>query len=198
MKPCPGWAATVLLAALTPLTAAANDSSATLATGGLVLTKSAAIAMKSENLFLSERLVDVKYGFENTSARDVTVVVALPMPDLTPDPKDIEGAPIPVNSPANFLHFATTVDGKAVDAQVELKAVANSVDQTALLKRLHVPLWPFRDSSSKALDRLPAATQKKLVTLGLIAEDTSTSQDDPASGARRSSPSRASFDRCGR
>lgn len=170
--------------ALAPLAAMANDFSATLAAGGLVLTKSADIVMKSENLSLSERQVDVKYGFLNKSARDVTVVVAFPMPDLTPDPNDNEGAPVPVDSPANFLHFATTVDGKTVAAQLELKAVANGVDQTALLRRLRVPLWPFRDSTSKALNRLPAATQDQLVALGLIAEEMAQTQADPASGSK--------------
>src|ERR1700689_3490485 len=77
-------------AALTALTlisvplgpAPANDSTAGLAAGGLVLTKSADIEMRSEDLYISEKLVRVRYSFVNSSPKDVTVTVAFPLPDI--------------------------------------------------------------------------------------------------------------------
>ena len=63
--------------------AGANDSSAELTTGGLVLTKHPDIEMRSEDLFVSAKQVRVRYRFANTSAKDVTIVVAFPMPDIT-------------------------------------------------------------------------------------------------------------------
>src|SRR5262245_52411875 len=83
--------------------AGANDSSATLAAGGLVLTRSNAIEMRAEDLYLSTHLVRVRYRFANVTAAPVTVEVAFPMPDLTPDPDDIEGPPINTEAPTNFL-----------------------------------------------------------------------------------------------
>ena len=52
--------------------AGANDSTAGLATGGLVLTKNADIEMRSEKLYISDKQVRVDYQFLNTSAKDVT------------------------------------------------------------------------------------------------------------------------------
>lgn len=50
-----GWIA--VIAAMAP--AAANDSSAELAAGGLVLTRNDAVAMLAENLFISREAVRV-------------------------------------------------------------------------------------------------------------------------------------------
>jgi hypothetical protein len=54
----------------------ANDSTAELAAGGLVMTKNEAIELRSEDLFLSAETVRVKYRFVNTAPQDVTVTVA--------------------------------------------------------------------------------------------------------------------------
>jgi hypothetical protein len=152
---------------LLPAAAGANDSTATLAAGGLVFAKSPSIKMLSEDLFLSENQVRVLYHFKNTAARAQTVEVAFPLPDLAPDPYDIEGSPVSVDAPTNFLGFKTRVDGKPVQAKVELKAVFKGVDETALMRRLHVPLNPFPDATGKALTNLSPANQQKLIKLGL-------------------------------
>eukprot|EP01035_Chromulina_nebulosa_P002425 gene2425-3273_t len=63
---------TVLAAVLAALIAApvlANDSTAELAAGGLVLTKTDAIEMRSEDLFISAEAVRVRYVFINTSGK---------------------------------------------------------------------------------------------------------------------------------
>jgi hypothetical protein len=113
--------------------AGANDSTAELAAGGLVLTKSAAIEMRAEDLFISARQVQVRYRFANASARDVTVTVAFPMPDITTEGVD-DMLSIPTQDPVNILGFATHVDGKPVVAQVEQKAIKHGVDETAYLR----------------------------------------------------------------
>lgn len=165
------WSGAFAALALPSSAAQANDSTATLAAGGLVLTKSRSIEMRSEDLFLSEKQVRVRYRFANTSPRAQTVEIAFPLPDLVPDPLDNEGAPIPINGPTNFLKFSTIVDGKPVHAQVELKAVLAGVDQTSLLNSLHVPLNPWSDSTEQALGRLSAANQQKLMKLKLAVRD---------------------------
>lgn len=163
-------AAAAVVAALWSLGASANDSTAELAAGGLVLTKSPAIEMRSEDLFISAKQVRVRYRFLNTSPQAVTVTVAFPMPDITTHGYD-DTLSIPTDDPANILGFATRVDGRPVAAQVEQRVVSNGVDQTAYLKSLGVPLAPHLASTNVALDRLPQAVRDSLVAKGLAVID---------------------------
>jgi hypothetical protein len=150
--------------------AMANDSSAELATGGLVLTKNPAIEMRSEDLFISTKAVRVHYVFANTSAKDVTILVAFPMPDVTIEGLD-DNIVVPSQSPTNLLGFVTTVDGQPVQAQVEQKALKNGVDITAYLKGLGIPLAPHLQSTNDRLDKLPKAVQDALVARTLAIPD---------------------------
>ncbi|HWF78654.1 MAG TPA: DUF4424 domain-containing protein [Caulobacteraceae bacterium] len=150
--------------------AAANDSTAELAAGGLVLTKSAAIEMRAEDLFISAKQVRVRYRFANASPHDVTVTVAFPMPDITTEGYD-DMLSIPTQDPVNILGFSTLVDSKPVAAQVEQRAIKHGVDQTAYLKSLGVPLAPHLASTNEALDRLPQPVKDALVAKGLAVID---------------------------
>jgi hypothetical protein len=150
--------------------ALANDSSAGLAAGGLVLTKTDAIQMRTENLSISAKLVHVHYVFANTSGHDVTLLVAFPLPDITIEGPD-DNITIPTQSPTNFLAFTTVADGHPVNAQVEQKALKNGVDETAFLRGLKIPLAPQLQSTDDALTRLPLDTQKKLVAMGLAIDN---------------------------
>ena len=166
-----GGATAAVAAALAGGPAPANDSSAQLATGGLVLTKTDAIEMRSEDLSISDKLVHVHYVFANTSGRDVTELVAFPLPDITVEGVD-DNISVPTESPTNFLGFQTVVNGQRVNAQVEQKVFKNGVDETALLRSLGVPLAPYLQSTDDALTRLPPAAQKQLTSLGMAYDDT--------------------------
>ncbi len=93
--------------------ARANDSTAELTTGGLVLAKTADIEMRYEDLAVSEKQIDVHYRFLNHAARDVTTTVAFPMPDIAWEGPDTNVA-VPVPDSPNFLDFHTFVDGREV------------------------------------------------------------------------------------
>jgi hypothetical protein len=148
--------------------AAANDSSAELSTGGLVLTHSDGVEMRSEDLFISAKAVRVKYRFFNTTAHEVTAVVAFPMPDITVEGED-DNTAIPTQDPRNILGFSTWVDGRAVTAQVEQKVLKDGVDRTALLRSMGVPLAPHLPSTGRIMDQLPAAAKQTLLRLNLAA-----------------------------
>jgi hypothetical protein len=150
--------------------ALANDSTAELAAGGLVLTKNTAIQMRSEDLYISDKLVKVHYVFANTTNADVTVTVAFPMPDITVQGLD-DNISIPSQDPLNFLAFSTVADGKPVVAQVEQKVFLNGVDETAYLRSLGVPLAPQLSATDDALDKLPQATKDELVRRQLAMVD---------------------------
>jgi hypothetical protein len=152
-----------LFAAAAPA-ARANDSSAEIAVGGLVLTKSDDIEMRSEDLYVSAKEIRVTYHFFNRSAEDKTLTVAFPMPDVTLD--FIDGlTSVPHPGTENFLDFSTKADGKPVATQVEVKAFGNGVDQTALLQELGAPLYP--DADYVGLDDLPKAKWDEMEKLGL-------------------------------
>lgn len=155
-----------LLALMAAAPALGNDSSAELATGGLVMVRNDSIEMRSEDLFISADEVRVSYRFFNRASKDVTVLVAFPMPDITLDHSDANVS-IPTDDPENILGFHTRVNGKPVQARVEQKAVAGSVDRTELLRSLSIPHAPHLSPTDEALDRLPRAHWDDLVKLGL-------------------------------
>ena len=154
--------------AVAPDLAWANDTSAELAAGGLVLTKSDTIEMRSEDLYISEKAVRVRYVFANTSPKDVTVRVAFPMPDIGGPGFFQSDVSIPIDDPANVLGFSTKVDGKPVKAEVEQKAIAtDGVDRTAWLVANHIPLAVHQQGADNAMAALPKAKRDEAVKLGL-------------------------------
>jgi uncharacterized protein DUF4424 len=162
-------AAGLMIAALSLLpcaTAAANDSSAELAAGGLVLTRSDDIEMRAEELYISPRQVRVSYRFYNASPQDVKTLVAFPMPDITVT--DAAASPaLPSGDPENLLAFSTRVDGAPVKARAVQKVFARGADRTADLERMKVPLAPHLRTTDKALSRLQPADWEEVRRLGL-------------------------------
>jgi hypothetical protein len=146
--------------------AGANDTAAELATGGLLLTKSAGIEMRAEDLYVSPRQIRVGYRFYNTAPADVSTVVVFPMPEVAVSDAAAD-IPLPTDDPQNLLGFSTRVDGAPVRARVVQKAVVRGVDRTADLDRLKVPLAPHLRSTDKALTRLPPGDWEEIKRLGL-------------------------------
>ena len=145
--------------------AIANNSSAELATGGLVFTKNPAIEMRAEELFISLTQIRGRYVFFNNSNKDISSIVAFPMPDITISDDDIA---IPTDDPQNIVGFSTVVAGRPVSTQVEQRAFARGVDQSALLRRLGIPLAPHIEDTHAALRRLPGVELKELINLGMV------------------------------
>ncbi|AZO67599.1 MULTISPECIES: DUF4424 domain-containing protein [unclassified Mesorhizobium] len=148
----------------------ANDSIAELGTGGLILSRSDAVAMESEDLYISPEKVTVDYVFRNNTDRDVDAIVAFPMPDIEGDPNEMPA--IPDGQSDNFLGFEVTIDGVVAKPQLEQKAFALGIDISADLKAHNVPFYPFGDAAKAALAKLPQAVADDWVDRGLIIEDT--------------------------
>jgi hypothetical protein len=156
----------VLVAVAIAAPADANDSSAELATGGLVLTRNDDIEMRAEDLFISAREIRVRYRFFNRASRDVIVRVAFPMPDVSIEHQD-ENISVPTEDPVNLLGFTTRVNGQPVDASVEQKVFAGDIDRTEMLRGLQVPLAPHLQITNQALDRLPRQRWDEVLRAGL-------------------------------
>jgi hypothetical protein len=148
----------------------ANDSVAELGTGGLILSRSDAVAMESEDLYISPEKVTVDYVFRNNTDKDVDAVVAFPMPDIEGNPEEMPA--IPDGQSDNFLGFEVTIDGVAAKPQLEQKVFALGIDIGADLKAHDVPFYPFGDAAKAALAKLPQSVADAWVDRGIIIEDT--------------------------
>jgi hypothetical protein len=147
------------------VSALANDTTASSAAGGLVLQRTDAIDMVSEDLFVSAGQIRVRYVFRNRTSKDVDTVVAFPMPDR--DLGEEYGGD--VGYPSNFR---TRVAGRSISATLERKAVIKGKDYTALLGQLKVPIAPASiNDATKAMDRLTPAQKARLVKLGLAGDE---------------------------
>lgn len=160
-----------VLTAMLAATAAptlANDSTAELGTGGLVLSRTDAVAMESENLFLSRDKVTVDYVFRNNSDKDVDTIVAFPMPDIEGNPNVVPSIP---QEEDNFLGFEVTVEGKKLAPQLEQKAFAAGLDVSADLEANDIPFYPFGKAATDALAKLPQDVADDWLTRGIIVID---------------------------
>lgn len=95
----------------------ANDSTGYVGTGGIEYLKNKNIAMQSEDLFISKKLIQVDYQFKNLSQRDITETVLFPLPKaqnyIEHDFADVNGL---VES------FKVTVNGKALKPKAHVRA----------------------------------------------------------------------------
>lgn len=152
-----------------PAQVKANDTTAELATGGLIFTKSPDIEMRSEDLFISMEEIRVQYKFINHSNREVVTQVTFPVPDIQfGTGTDIA---IPTHDFENILGFTTMVNNQPVAALVERKALLNGMDKTEVLQKLGVPLAPPYGKQ----DHLSQEKWDQLIRDGLI-------EDTPRSG----------------
>jgi hypothetical protein len=110
----------------TPLVSA-NDSVAAFGAGGLVFTKTDAIAMEQEDLFISEDKIRVAYVFRNTSKQDINTRVAFPVPEFPAEPDMDIGLDVHSSNP---MGFSVQVDGKKKAFDTEIKKKSGNVKMT--------------------------------------------------------------------
>ena len=115
--------------------AVADDSIASVAAGGITLTKSHDIRMLKEVLEISTKIVRVRFRFLNESNKDIHATVAFPLPayDAIPSP----GPDDKVRAARQLEEtFKARVNGRSVPTKVHRKAVAGKRDVTAELRKL--------------------------------------------------------------
>ena len=147
--------------------ALANDSSAELKTGGLVLLKTSKIEMRSEDLFISNKEIKIHYVFLNNSPTDIATVVAFPMPRI-PMSGWGETLEIPNVNSDNFLDFSTSVNGRPISARAELRAYQDDHEVTSILKAAGVSLTSNYRQMENILDRLPKSKTEALIRDKLV------------------------------
>ncbi|MDR3375615.1 MAG: DUF4424 family protein [Ancalomicrobiaceae bacterium] len=145
------------LAALVAAPATANDSTAQIGAGGLVLVPNAGVSMQSEDLRLSVNSIDIDYVFKNDTDADITTLVAFPLPKLSGNDEDFTVQLPKENDPIDFIGFSIEVDGKKVSPQVEQRASVVGIDITDRLKADGIPVNPFSHTGAREqFAKLPA------------------------------------------
>ena len=145
-----------------------NDSQAGLGTGGLVLLQNDAIAMASEDLYISPKEVRITYRFLNTTDTDQSILVAFPLPDLDlPALQEGDSGIRDYDNP-NFVNFSTKIDGRTVALKVQHRAIVAGVDITDLLARMEIPFVPPGDRLSKRLRALDPQERSELADYGAV------------------------------
>ncbi len=146
--------------------AAGNDTAVTLGAGGLVPAKSAAVVMESEDLRISPREIAVRYVFRNTSAKDVELTVAFPLPEI--DGGAVANVPIhvPDTDPLHFVRFRVVADGQEVRPEVEVRAFFDDAEITSELRRLGLPLSVLDPSVTDAVKKLTSEERGRMQKRG--------------------------------
>jgi hypothetical protein len=152
-------ASMVVLAALAaaPAPALAEGSDPPLAAGGLLVGPNAGLTVAAQDLRVSEKAIEATWDFVNASDRDLTTLVAFPLPTLTPIDADLfEGRG---GDPVDFLASTIEVDGKKITPTVEQHASVLGLDVTARLAADGVALNPY--TGPKAREALAALAPDK-------------------------------------
>jgi hypothetical protein len=119
--------------------AAANDSTAVLEAGGLRLARDAPVDILEEDLFISADLVEVTYRFRSATGNAVETLVAFPMPLFDFSWVGEGGVGVLADHVAEAMEFELWVDGVPLAPQIEMKALRNGIDITAVLETHGVP-----------------------------------------------------------
>jgi hypothetical protein len=146
----------------------ANDSSAVLGAGGLVLTRSDSVVLEAEDLYVSLDEIRVHYRFRNVGTTDVETVVAFPMPEI--DLWELAEVPIdlPVDDPLNFVGFEVQVDGKRRLPLVEQRAFVGATEVSEDLRLHGIPFTFFDPGFSDALAGLSWKAREELVARDVL------------------------------
>lgn len=155
------------LAASAQVPALANDSSATLGTGGLMLTTTADVRMASEDLFISPKQIRIRYEFVNDAKQDLDLLVAFPLPDINAYEFFEEPLGTVTNDPLNFVNFQVKQDGRRVPVQVEQRAFFENKDVTVIVKKSGVPINAVHPKYGTDLNKVPKAQMAALVKAGI-------------------------------
>ncbi len=145
-------------------------SSAQLVTGGLTLAGAPLIAAVSEDVFVSEDQIRLRYRVRNPTTGPAVAEARFALPTMSLTAVEQSTPSIPDADQANFLDARITVDGEAVRARIQQRALLRGVDRTATLTALKIPIDEYADADAvaQALDRLDPAQKARLRALKLV------------------------------
>ncbi len=154
-----------------PVTTRANDSTISLAAGGIKMEKTDKIRINQERLVVSQKEITVDYEMENITDEVFETLVAFPMPaQNAAELVNVPVLPKDRNSD-NFVEFHVTVDGKEIKTEKDIHAYYIEEDHsevTAVLEKAGLLILPIKESFYETLEKLPLATQNELEKAKLL------------------------------
>ncbi len=160
-----------LLAAMFPAPAPANDSTAMLGAGGLVLVPNGQVRMLREDLSISPQEVVVRYEFLNQGEDDLETEVAFPLPDVDLSLLSEAGMAVSGDDPVNFVGFSVAVDGQPAGFFGHMKAFVGEEDVTPLLVASGIPVSRFDPRFHEALENVGGEDRDLLSEAGVVVWD---------------------------
>lgn len=152
-------------------TSSANDTVASINLGGLELSPSALVTMDSEDLYLSENRVRVRYQFTNTGSQAEHLLISFPLPFPT-EQEQAESLESGMYQEWDQLDFKTLIDGKPAPLSRYDVPMVRGKSVEARVKALGWPVLHWKDPAfSKRINALSDAVAAKLVAEGLLIDD---------------------------
>lgn len=120
----------ITLAVLIPLStySFANDSTGYVGTGGIQYLKNAQVAMQSEDLFISKKIIKVDYLYKNLSNKDAKETVLFPLPRVD----NFFEADF-ANTEALLKSFKIVVDGKNIKPEMHVRTFIQKDEKSPLM-----------------------------------------------------------------
>jgi hypothetical protein len=147
--------------------ALANDSTASIAAGGLELVANDIVELVREDLTIGPDRVTVRYQFRNPTAADFHTIVAFPLPAVDLGSMyDTDLGPMTTDS-INYVSFSVTVNGRAVTPEAETKATVGGRSVESRLREFHLPLSGFDPGIFTTLETLPRYARTMLEAEGI-------------------------------
>ncbi len=151
------------MAFIAAISIAANDSTASVAAGGITFTKQTDIELRKEQLTISPNQVAVAYDFYNSNRSSITATVAFPMPEYGWNP--VYGSEV-------IEDFTVRVNGEEIKAKKDVRAFVDGKDLTEFLMKEGVSIEDFggsdlQDQRSSLLN-LPNDAKERLLKRQLI------------------------------
>jgi hypothetical protein len=148
--------------------------------GGIIFSSRDRVIVDHEALSIGLDRIEIDYLVRNPTTVPQTVVMAFPLPTI--DMANLYGADLAIpaynpDNPTNFVGFWTTLDGVAVEPDVDQRALAiGHIEATATLKALGLPLYPLDPGLSETLATLTPAQRQSLREAQLIETENGTSE----------------------
>lgn len=166
-------AAALIVALLAAGRSEANMTIAAQAAGGLVPVRAEEIGIESEDLFISRKLVRVRYAFRNLTDKDVSAPVLFPLPeiDVRAHSDDSYTLPISYTQEPPVLDVRVQVAGKPVQVGWQQRAFSRTEeDVTERLRAAKLPLLAV-GNLTEAVRALPDGVLAEFVRDGILVKE---------------------------
>jgi hypothetical protein len=151
--------------------AGGDEASVEIGAGGLSFAANSSIRIEQQDVLVTPDKVAITYTLRNDADTPQSIFMSFQLPDLDANAVTDGEIAITPGEPANFVQFATTVDGQPVVPRTEQRAMALGLDVTGGLDAAGLKPFPFAKGLAARLEALGAAQRTDLLERGIVKED---------------------------